>query len=155
MLPHHARHADKMVLVRSLHHDNGDHFAGGHWMLTGRFGSTAANLPQKYPVGRLLRRPGARRRTGPALPAYVGLPSAQSVYLFPGYMGAAYLGPAVQPVRRRPRAEVPRRQQHRARSARRTGSTASTSAQPDQTQDRADLLRSLRHASAATSTRAA
>ena len=40
LLPHHARHADKMVFVRSLHHDNGDHFAAGHWMLTGRFGST-------------------------------------------------------------------------------------------------------------------
>src|SRR5438876_744382 len=34
---------------------------------------------------------------GPGMPAYVGLPSAQSVYLFPGYMGAAYLGPAYNP----------------------------------------------------------
>src|SRR5262249_4391059 len=33
----------------------------------------------------------------PGLPAYVGLPSAQSVYLFPGYMGAAYLGGAYNP----------------------------------------------------------
>src|SRR5437764_1384874 len=49
MLPHHARWADKMAFIRSLHHDNGDHFAAGHWMLTGRFGSTAVNLPQKYP----------------------------------------------------------------------------------------------------------
>src|SRR5438105_2536661 len=24
-LPRHARHADKMIFVRSLHHDNGDH----------------------------------------------------------------------------------------------------------------------------------
>src|SRR6516164_4944995 len=49
LLTNHARHMDKMVLVRSLHHDNGDHFAAAHWMLTGRFGSTAANQPQKYP----------------------------------------------------------------------------------------------------------
>jgi uncharacterized protein (DUF1501 family) len=28
----------------------------------------------------------------PGLPAYVGLPSAESVYLYPGYQGAAYLG---------------------------------------------------------------
>src|SRR5207248_1233251 len=33
----------------------------------------------------------------PRLPAYVGLPSAQTVYLFPGYMGAAYLGGAYNP----------------------------------------------------------
>src|ERR1700759_3027958 len=48
-LPRHARHADKMVFVRSLHHATGDHFAGAHWMLTGRFGATAANLTPRYP----------------------------------------------------------------------------------------------------------
>lgn len=96
ILPHHARHADKMVFIRSLHHDNGDHFAAGHWMLTGRFGSSAVNLPQKYPsVGsHVAKVRGANR---PGLPAYVGLPSAQSIYLFPGYQGAAYLGPAYNP----------------------------------------------------------
>lgn len=95
-LPHHARHADKMAFVRSLHHDNGDHFAAGHWMLTGRHGSTAADLPQKYPsVGAYASR--VRGPNMPGLPAYVGLPSAQSIYLFPGYQGAAYLGPAYNP----------------------------------------------------------
>jgi hypothetical protein len=96
ILPNHARHADKMVFVRSLHHDNGDHFAAGHWMLTGRFGSTAVNLPQKYPsVGSYVARMRGPNR--PGLPAYVGLPAAQSIYLFPGYQGAAYLGPAYNP----------------------------------------------------------
>jgi hypothetical protein len=96
LMVQHARHADKMVFVRSVHHDNGDHFAGAHWMLTGRFGSTAANLPQKYPsVGSYAAR--LRGPNRPGLPAYVGLPSAQSVYLFPGYQGAAYLGPAYNP----------------------------------------------------------
>jgi hypothetical protein len=95
-LPLHARHADKMIFVRSLHHDNGDHFAGAHWMLTGRFGSTAVNLPQKFPsVGSYAAR--VRGANRPGLPAYVGLPAAQSVYLFPGYQGAAYLGPAYNP----------------------------------------------------------
>jgi uncharacterized protein (DUF1501 family) len=95
-LPLHARHADKMVFVRSLHHDTGDHFAGAHWMLTGRFGSTAVNLPQKFPsVGSYAAR--VRGSNQPGLPAYVGLPAAQSVYLFPGYQGAAYLGPAYNP----------------------------------------------------------
>jgi hypothetical protein len=95
-LPHHARHADKMVFVRSVHHDNGDHFAGAHWMLTGRFGSNAANLPQKYPsAGSYVAR--VRGANRPGLPAYVGLPAAQSVYLFPGYMGPAYLGSTYAP----------------------------------------------------------
>jgi hypothetical protein len=95
-LPNHARHADKMVFVRSLHHDNGDHFAGAHCMLTGRFGSSAASLPQKYPsVGSYVAR--VRGANRPGLPAFVGLPAAQSVYLFPGYQGSAYLGPAYNP----------------------------------------------------------
>lgn len=96
LVPQHARRADKLAFVRSLSHGTGDHFAGAHWMITGRFGSTAANLPQKYPsVGSYISR--VRGPNRPGLPAYVGLPSAQSVYLFPGYMGAAYLGGAYNP----------------------------------------------------------
>lgn len=96
ILPHHARHADKMVFVRSLHHDTGDHFAGGHWMLTGRFGATTANMAPKYPsVGSYVAK--VRGANRPGLPAYVGLPAAQSIYIFPGYQGSAYLGPAYNP----------------------------------------------------------
>jgi hypothetical protein len=96
LLVHHADHADKMAFVRSVHHDNGDHFAAAHWMLTGRFGSSAVSLPQKYPsVGSFAARVRGANRAG--LPAYVGLPAAQSVYLFPGYQGSAYLGPAYNP----------------------------------------------------------
>ena len=95
-LPFHAKHADKMAFVRSLHHGTGDHFAGAHWMLTGRFGSTSASLPQKFPsVGSYISRMRGPNKEG--LPAYVGLPAAQSVYLFPGYQGAAYLGSAYNP----------------------------------------------------------
>lgn len=96
ILPLHAQHADKMAFVRSLHHGTGDHFAGAHWMLTGRFGSTSVSLPQKFPsVGSYISR--VRGPNQPGLPAYVGLPAAQSVYLFPGYQGAAYLGAAYNP----------------------------------------------------------
>lgn len=95
-LPLHAKLADKMAYVRSVHHDNGDHFAGGHWMLTGRFGSNAASLPQKYPsFGSYISKLRGPNVAG--MPAYVGLPAAQSIYLFPGYMGAAYLGAAYNP----------------------------------------------------------
>lgn len=38
-----------------------------------------------------------RGRSPNGLPAYVGLPAAQSVYLFPGYQGAAYLGQGYSP----------------------------------------------------------
>jgi hypothetical protein len=91
-----AKIADKLAFLRSVHHGNGDHFAGAHWMLTGRFGATSASQAIRYPslgscVGRLC---GPRR---PGLPAYVGLPSAESVYLFPGYHGASYLGGAYNP----------------------------------------------------------
>ncbi len=95
-LPLHAKLADKMAYVRSVHHDNGDHFAGGHWMLTGRFGSNSASLPQKYPsFGSYISKLRGPNIAG--MPAYVGLPAAQSIYLFPGYMGAAYLGAAYNP----------------------------------------------------------
>lgn len=96
ILPMHAKHADKMVFIRSLHHGTGDHFAGAHWMLTGRFGSTSADKIQKYPsVGSYIARTRGSNKSG--LPAYVGLPSAQSVYIYPGYQGAAYLGQAYNP----------------------------------------------------------
>jgi hypothetical protein len=95
-LPRHAKLADKMAFVRSVHHGTGDHFAAGHWMLTGRFGSTAGNLPQKYPsVGSYVSRVRGPNQAG--MPAYVGLPAAQSIYLFPGYQGAAYLGGPYNP----------------------------------------------------------
>jgi hypothetical protein len=65
-------------------------------MLTGRFGSTAANLAPKYPsMASYISRVLGPNQQG--IPAYVGLPSAQSVYLFPGYQGAAYLGAAYNP----------------------------------------------------------
>lgn len=95
-LPRHTQFADKMAVIRSLHHGTGDHFAGAHWMLTGRAGSTSVNLPQMFPsVGSYISR--VKGPNQPGVPAYVGLPAAQSVYLFPGYQGAAYLGSSYNP----------------------------------------------------------
>ena len=96
MLPETARHADKMCFLRSVHHDNGDHFAAAHWMLTGRFGSTSVDKAQKYPsVGSIVARAAGPKVSG--LPPYIGLPAAESVYLYPGYQGAAYLGGSYDP----------------------------------------------------------
>ncbi|MSR60526.1 MAG: DUF1501 domain-containing protein [Planctomycetaceae bacterium] len=96
LLQSEAKHADKMAFVRSVHHNTGDHFAGAHWMLTGRFGSTSIDLPQKYPsVGSYISKIKGPKQ--PGLPAYVGLPAAHAVYIYPGYQGAAYLGSAYNP----------------------------------------------------------
>jgi len=96
LMPESAKRFDKLSVIRSLHHDNGDHFAAGHWMTTGRFGSTAVSLPQKSPsVGSYISR--VKGANNPYLPAYVGLPAAQTIYLFPGYMGSAYLGGQYNP----------------------------------------------------------
>ena len=96
LMPQVAKRFEKLSLVRSLHHDTGDHFAAGHWMTTGRFGSTSVNLPQKFPsVGSYVSR--VKGSNNPHMPAYVGLPAAQTIYLFPGYMGSAYLGGQYNP----------------------------------------------------------
>ena len=96
MLPLQAKHADKMAVIRSVHHTTGDHFAGAHWMLTGKFGSTSADKAQQAPsVGSCVAKLAGGRRKG--IPSYIGLPAAESVYLYPGYQGAAYLGPGFNP----------------------------------------------------------
>jgi hypothetical protein len=91
LLPRQAALAKHLSVIRSMHHDNGDHFAGAHWMLTGKFGATSVNQTPQFPsLGSYVSK--LRGPNAPGFPAYVGLPSAQSVYLFPGYQGAAYLG---------------------------------------------------------------
>jgi Protein of unknown function (DUF1501) len=96
LLPGHARILDKVSIIRSLHHDNGDHFAAAHWMLTGYLGSNAINMAPQYPsAGSIVSRMLGPKR--PGMPAYVGLPRTHSVGLAPGYHGAAYLGSAYNP----------------------------------------------------------
>ena len=91
MLPKQARVADKFSIVRSLHHDSGDHFAGAHIMLTGRWGGNGANPQGKYPsIGSLATAQTGPRR--PGLPKYVSVPYASSVGRRPGYFGANYVG---------------------------------------------------------------
>ncbi len=96
LLPEHARLMDKIALIRSMHHNNGDHFAAAHWMLTGYLGSNAVNIAPRNPsAGSIIAKlKGAKR---PGMPAYVGLPHTHSVGLAPGYHGAAYLGVAHNP----------------------------------------------------------
>jgi hypothetical protein len=91
LFPRQAKIADKFSIVRSLHHDTGDHFAGGHWMLTSRGGASGANTAGHYPsiASIATRMTGARQ---PNMPPYVAVPYAASIGLRPGYFGANYLG---------------------------------------------------------------
>ncbi len=92
LFPKQAKVADKFSVVRSLHHDTGDHFAGAHRMLTAQdLGVTGANTAQKFPgIGAIVNRTvGAR---APGMPGYVAAPHAASVGLAPGYFGGHSLG---------------------------------------------------------------
>ncbi len=97
MFPKQAQITDKFSIVRSLHHDTGDHFAGGHRMLTAKdLGVSGANTTQKFPgIGAIVAREiGPRRK---AMPAYVAVPHAASIGLVPGYFGAHMLGAQYNP----------------------------------------------------------
>jgi hypothetical protein len=96
LLPNHARLLDKVSLIRSLHHDNGDHFAAAHWMLTGYLGANGSNQTPRNPSAASIIARVKGPRT-PGMPAYVGLPYTHSVGIAPGYHGAAYLGASYNP----------------------------------------------------------
>ena len=96
VMPEHARLLKKMSLIRSVHHNTGDHFAAAHWMLTGYHGSTSVDLSPQYPsAGSIITKLKGARKEG--MPAYVGLPTTHSVGIAPGYHGGAYLGVATNP----------------------------------------------------------
>ncbi|MDX1963787.1 MAG: DUF1501 domain-containing protein [Pirellulales bacterium] len=96
LLPEQAKVADKFSIIRSLYHDNGDHFAAAHAILTGRFGANGLETAPRNPYFGA----AASKLIGPrtaGLPAHVGVPHAASVGLNPGYFGSSYLGPEHQP----------------------------------------------------------
>jgi hypothetical protein len=92
LFPKQAKLTDKFSMVRSLHHDTGDHFAGGHRMLTAKdMGVSGANTAQKFPgIGAIVNREIGPRVAG--MPGYVGVPHAASIGLVPGYFGGHMLG---------------------------------------------------------------
>jgi hypothetical protein len=92
LFPKQAQVTDKFSMVRSLHHDTGDHFAGGHRMLTSKdLGVSGANTETKFPsIGAIVDREIGPRRKG--VPGYIGIPYAMSIGLRPGYFGGHLLG---------------------------------------------------------------
>ena len=92
LYPKQARITNLFSMVRSLHHDTGDHFAGGHRMLTTKeMGVSGINTSQRFPsIGAIVHREvGARTR---GMPGYVGVPHSASIGLSPGYFGGHMLG---------------------------------------------------------------
>jgi len=97
LFPKQAKITNLFSMVRSLHHDTGDHFAGGHRMLTTKdMGVSGANNAGKFPgIGAIVNREcGARQ---PGMPGYVGVPYGMSIGLRPGYFGAHMLGTHLNP----------------------------------------------------------
>jgi hypothetical protein len=92
LYPKQAKVTDKFSIVRSLHHDTGDHFAGGHRMLTSKdLGVSGANTAQKFPgIGAVVNRELGPRE--PGLPGYVAIPYGMSIGIRPGYFGGHLLG---------------------------------------------------------------
>src|SRR5215470_2576580 len=92
LYPKQALVTDKFSMVRSLYHNTGDHFAGGHRMLTAKdMGVGGASPEQKFPgIGAIVSRELGPRRHG--VPAYVAVPHAASIGLVPGYFGGHMLG---------------------------------------------------------------
>lgn len=91
-----AKIADKFSIVRSLHHDDGDHFGGAHRMLTGRGGASGVDQAGKYPgIGAIAAHECGPRKSG--MPAHVAVPVGMSVGLRPGYFGANYVGKQYDP----------------------------------------------------------
>jgi hypothetical protein len=97
LFPKQAQHTDKFSIVRSLHHDTGDHFAGAHRILTTKdMGVSGANTTSKFPsLGSIVAREVGPRK--PGMPAYAAVPIASSVGLNPGYFGGNLLGMQYDP----------------------------------------------------------
>lgn len=97
MFPRQAKVADKFSVVRSLHHDTGDHFAGAHRMLTAKnMGVSGAAQDGRFPgIGAIVAHQAGSRVAD--LPPYISVPYASSVGRRPGYFGGNFLGVGFDP----------------------------------------------------------
>jgi hypothetical protein len=92
-LPLQATVMDKCTIIRSMTHDNGDHFAAAHWQLTGYLGATGVQQQPKSPsMGSITAYLKGGRN--PDVPPYVNVNDGGF-----GFHGAAFLGPAYHPLR--------------------------------------------------------
>jgi hypothetical protein len=96
LFPLQAKIAHRFSLLRSLHHDDGDHFGAAHRILTSRPGASGKDQSQKSPgINSIATKLLGPRKAG--MPANVALPHAMTVGLRPGYLGSSYLGQQFDP----------------------------------------------------------
>src|SRR6185295_825108 len=95
-LPLHARIADKLAVIRSLHHEHGVHDDASHWVQTGYPLLNARARGQTHPAqGAVVSRLRGANRTG--VPPYVCIPESYRSHLG-FYQTAAFLGAAYEPL---------------------------------------------------------
>lgn len=96
LLPEQAKIADKLAVLRGVHHGTGDHTKGNHWMLTGfegpAFNAANFNVQQRPSLGSATAKlVGARR---PGLPAYAAVPhlrgGTDNFFHYAAYLGRGY-----------------------------------------------------------------
>ena len=97
LFPRQAKIADKFSIIRSLYHNTGDHFAGGHRILTTKdMGVSGANNTGKFPsIGAIVAH--QRQNRNVQIPPYMSVPVASSIGLRPGYFGGNWLGHQFDP----------------------------------------------------------
>ena len=93
LLPHHAQVMDKVSVIRSFTHGNGDHWAAAHWLLTGYTGATGSD--------RIPRNPSMQSVSSYLLgPRRSGVPSGININDGGfGFHGSAFLGVNHNPFR--------------------------------------------------------
>lgn len=93
LMPCQARVMDRCTVIRSFSHNNGDHWAAAHWMLTGRLGANGSDrVPRQPSMGAVMS-----HLLGPTRPG-----SLASVNMNDGgfgFHGGAWLGVAHNPFR--------------------------------------------------------
>jgi hypothetical protein len=91
LFPRQAKIADKFSIIRSLHHEDGDHYSAAAKIVTGRGGPNGANFTPQFPsIGSIASRVCGPRKNG--VPAHVGVPFAMCVGQRPGMFSSTYLG---------------------------------------------------------------
>ncbi|MFN3652548.1 MAG: DUF1501 domain-containing protein [Armatimonadota bacterium] len=95
LMPEQARIADRLAVVRTVHHGTGDHTKGNHWMLTGFEGPNFndVSLAQRNPsMGSVTAR--LRGTNRPGMPPYVAVPhlrgGTDNFFHYHAYAGGAY-----------------------------------------------------------------
>ncbi|HIF34506.1 MAG TPA: DUF1501 domain-containing protein [Planctomycetes bacterium] len=93
LMPHHAKIMHHCTVFRGFTHNNGDHWAAAHWMLTGRLGATGSDrVPRNASLGAVSSYMLGPRR--PGVPANVNINDGGF-----GFHGAAHLGVNHNPFR--------------------------------------------------------